>query len=86
MEYGQERLYVPLEFAHLYTHGVLHELKDVSAVKPLTAVTIDCSSGNEDGIEELSPTGGTALRYDTITRAVAVRLNIGQHTRNRILP
>ena len=53
---------VPLKF-RLYAGTT--ELKDVSAVKPLTAVTIDCSSGNEDAIEELSPTGGTALRYDT---------------------
>ena len=41
------------------------ELTDVSVIKtPLTAKKVSCTTGTEDAIETLSPTGGTVLRYD----------------------
>jgi hypothetical protein len=41
------------------------ELKDVSAVKSLNAISGPCGSGMDIPIDELSATGGTSLRYDT---------------------
>ena len=53
---------VPLKF-EVFAGG--QEQISTSVVKqPLTASKIDCISGVEDGIEQLAPVGGTALRYD----------------------
>jgi hypothetical protein len=41
------------------------ELTDTSVVTLLKAAQVPCSSGSEDTIEELAPTGGTSLRYDS---------------------
>jgi hypothetical protein len=40
------------------------ELKDVSAVKSLSAMFSSCGGGMDVPIDELSATGGTSLRYD----------------------
>ena len=43
------------------------ELTDPAVVKSISAVAVNCTSftPGEDPIDEIAPTGGTALRYDT---------------------
>ena len=54
---------VPLKF-EVFKGGT--ELTATSVVnQPLTAKKISCTTGAEDAIETLSPTGSTNLRYDT---------------------
>jgi hypothetical protein len=53
---------VPLKFK-IFTGSI--ELKDVSAVKSLSAMSGSCGGGMDIPIDELSATGGTSLRYDT---------------------
>jgi hypothetical protein len=54
---------VPLKF-RVFSGST--ELTDTSTVKSMTAIKIVCTTGvSEDPIEELAPTGGTVLRYDT---------------------
>lgn len=53
---------VPLKFE---VFAGVTELGRVDVIKqPLTATRVDCTSGAEDGIEQLVPAGGTTLRYD----------------------
>ena len=39
------------------------ELTDTALVTVMKAVQVGCTTGSEDAIEELAPTGGTSLRY-----------------------
>ncbi len=41
------------------------ELTDTAIVTVMKAVQVGCTTGAEDAIEELAPTGGTSLRYDS---------------------
>ena len=41
------------------------ELTDTSVVTSLKQQQVACTGGSEDSVEELAPTGGTTLRYDT---------------------
>jgi probable HAF family extracellular repeat protein len=53
---------VPLKFEAFA--GAQEQVSTSLVKQPLTASRIDCVSGVEDGIEQLAPVGGTALRYD----------------------
>jgi hypothetical protein len=53
---------VPLKFK-VFAGTV--ELKDISAIKSINAISGACSGGMDVPIDELSATGGTSVRYDT---------------------
>ncbi len=52
---------VPLKFE---VFAGATELTDTSVVKPVVS-KVSCTSGSTAPVEELAPTGGTSLRYDT---------------------